>query len=93
MNEQKHNHHGYGGQNNDSVHYGHSSYWKRAHRDWRFWVGVISMLAAIIIYVMSDDLAGGLAINGSRPFQAMLEPAELHNPGILKNEDSKDYRH
>jgi len=58
MNEQKHNHHGHGGQNNDSVHYGHRSYWKRAHRDWRFWVGVISMLAAIIIYVMSDDLAG-----------------------------------
>jgi hypothetical protein len=32
-------------------------YWKRAHRDWRFWVGLVSMLAAITIYVMSDDLA------------------------------------
>ncbi len=33
------------------------SYWKRAHHDWRFWVGMVFMLAAIAIYVFSDDLA------------------------------------
>jgi hypothetical protein len=27
------------------------------HRDWRFWIAVFAMLAAMIIYVMSDDLA------------------------------------
>ena len=32
-------------------------YWKRAHRDWRFWVGMGLMLFAITIYVLSDDLA------------------------------------
>jgi hypothetical protein len=33
-------------------------YWKRAHRDWRFWAAVGLMFAAMVIYVMSDDLAG-----------------------------------
>ncbi len=32
-------------------------YWKRMHRDWRFWVGVILMAAALAIYVLSGDLA------------------------------------
>ena len=32
-------------------------YWRRAHRDWRFWVGVVLMSAAIAIYVMTIDLA------------------------------------
>jgi hypothetical protein len=31
-------------------------YWSRAHRDWRFWVGVVLLSAAIFIYVMSDNL-------------------------------------
>ena len=32
-------------------------YWKRAHQDWRMWVGVILMLAAMVVYVTSDDFA------------------------------------
>ena len=32
-------------------------YWKRAHQDWRFWVGFVFMLAAITIYVASNNLA------------------------------------
>ena len=32
-----------------------NSYWKRAHRDWRFWVGVLLMSAAIAMYVMSEN--------------------------------------
>ena len=47
MNETRH-HHG---------HDGHSPYWKRAHHDWRFWVGMCLMFAAISMYVMSDDLS------------------------------------
>jgi len=35
----------------------HHPYWRRAHHDWRFWAGLILMLAAITIYVLSDDLA------------------------------------
>jgi hypothetical protein len=32
-------------------------YWKRAHRDWRIWVGLFLMLAAIGIYVVTVDLS------------------------------------
>ena len=32
-------------------------YWKRAHHDWRFWVGMCFMFAALAIYILSDDLA------------------------------------
>ncbi len=32
-------------------------YWKRAHKDWKFWVGVLFIAAAIIIYVLSLDLS------------------------------------
>jgi hypothetical protein len=39
------------------VHDGHRPYWKRAHRDWRFWAGVSFMFAAIVIYAIIDDLA------------------------------------
>ena len=32
-------------------------YWKRAHKDWKFWVGVLFIAAAIVIYVLSLDLS------------------------------------
>lgn len=32
------------------------AYWKRAHRDWRFWIGVVLMVSAMVVYVMSDNL-------------------------------------
>jgi hypothetical protein len=59
--------HGNEGQASESVHHGHNTsghgpsgngpYWKRAHHDFRFWIGLILMLTAITIYVLSDDLA------------------------------------
>ncbi len=39
------------------AHDGIPPYWRRAHHDWRFWVGLIAMLAAITIYILSEDLA------------------------------------
>jgi hypothetical protein len=30
--------------------------WKRAHHDWRFWVGMVVTFAAVLIYVINDDL-------------------------------------
>jgi hypothetical protein len=33
------------------------AYWRRMHRDWRMWVGLVLMLAAITIYILSEDLA------------------------------------
>jgi hypothetical protein len=32
-------------------------YWQRAHRDWKFWVAVGFLFAALFIFIMSDNLA------------------------------------
>jgi hypothetical protein len=34
----------------------HRPYWRRAHRDWRLWIIVILMLAAMAVYLMTGDL-------------------------------------
>jgi hypothetical protein len=61
MNESNYGHHGNEGMDPDGAHHNaHGDprpYWKRAHRDWRVWVGLVLMFAAITIYVLSDDLA------------------------------------
>jgi hypothetical protein len=57
MNEIQHSQHPHGRPNSDSVRGGHRPYWKRAHHDWRLWVGVFLMLVAIIIFVVSEDFA------------------------------------
>jgi hypothetical protein len=52
-----HHHHQHHATNGGGAHPAHIPYWKRAHADWRFWVGVMLMFVAMIIYVMSGDLA------------------------------------
>ncbi|MGI4828826.1 MAG: hypothetical protein ACRYFU_11650 [Janthinobacterium lividum] len=32
-------------------------YWKRAHHDWRFWVAVFFIFAALAVYISSVDLS------------------------------------
>ena len=32
-------------------------YWQRAHRDWRFWVGVVCIFVALAIYISTVDLS------------------------------------
>jgi hypothetical protein len=54
MNDSSHHRHG---SDHNSVHESHRPYWKRAHHDWRFWGALFLMLAAMIIYVMSEDFA------------------------------------
>jgi len=49
------NHHINERQENNNEYHDHSPYWKRAHRDWRIWVGVILMFTAILYYIMSDN--------------------------------------
>ena len=41
----------------DRGHHVHHPYWKRAHHDWKCWAALILMLTAMMIYVMTDDLA------------------------------------
>jgi hypothetical protein len=33
----------------------HGPYWKRMHHDWRFWVGVVLIMVALYIYIVSVD--------------------------------------
>lgn len=57
MNEFKHGSHGNEGPERHHVHHDQRPYWARAHHDWRFWIGLVLMLVAITIYVVSDDLS------------------------------------
>ena len=52
MDETKHESH-----YRDTIHHARRPYWKGAHRDWRVWVVLFFLFAALFIYVMSDDLA------------------------------------
>jgi len=36
---------------------GHPAYWKFAHHNWRFWVGLILIFASMFIYLMTEDLS------------------------------------
>jgi hypothetical protein len=40
----------------DHVHERHH-FWRHAHRDWRVWLAVMVMLAAIFVYVVTNDLS------------------------------------
>jgi hypothetical protein len=52
MTEQHHHH----GESQKHTHRGNQDpYWRRIHKDWRLWVAVVIMLAAILIYVLSMD--------------------------------------
>ncbi len=57
MSEGNYGHPGNEGPERERVHRGQSPYWKRAHRDWRIWVGLFFMLAAMTIYLLSEDLS------------------------------------
>ncbi len=73
MNKTNHRHHRHGSPDTDSVHPGfHRPYWKHAHHDWRLVVAVSLMLVAVIIYVMSDDLAWRPRTQPQQPLSGAL---------------------
>jgi hypothetical protein len=74
MNEGKHSSHQHGTPARESVHHEPDPYWKRAHHDWRVWVGLFFMLAAITIYVLSNNLS----------FFAQREARQSHSGSALK---------
>jgi hypothetical protein len=41
----------------DGAKAGYSSYWKFAHRDWRFWLGLILIFGSMFIYLITEDLS------------------------------------
>jgi len=56
MRDMKENRSRHGGPNGN-INSGPGPYWRRAHRDWRFWVGALLMATALVVYVMSEDLS------------------------------------
>jgi hypothetical protein len=60
------------GPEHSRAHLDHRPNWKHAHRDWRVWVGLFFCLAAIIIYVLSEDLS---FMPGGRPHQTRSSAA------------------
>ena len=57
MKELKVSSHQHGTPARESVRHEPVPYWKRAHHDWRVWVGLFCMFAAITIYVMTNNLS------------------------------------
>ena len=57
MHEKKHVHQRQTAVDGEHIPRDTTPYWKRAHRDWRLWVGLFFMLAAIAIYVITVDLS------------------------------------
>jgi hypothetical protein len=41
-------------------------YWKRAHRDWRLWIALFLMYAAMIFCLMSEDLRWRPQLRGTQ---------------------------
>ena len=44
------------------------------HHDWRFWVGLVFMCAAITIYVASDNLSLTFGGRAQQPMPANVGP-------------------
>ncbi len=59
MNNSERLHHGNEGPDPASIRHPlpESPYWRRAHLDWKFWIALVLMFAAILIFVMSDSLS------------------------------------
>jgi hypothetical protein len=57
----------------DSIHHDPDPYWKRAHRDWRVWIGVVLMLAAMLIYLMTCDLSWRPRVHPQQPLSGAVQ--------------------
>jgi hypothetical protein len=57
MTDPQHDHQMNREQKNETDRKEHRPYWKHAHRDWRFWAALVLMIAAMSIYIMSENFA------------------------------------
>ena len=46
--------------------------WRRIHHSWPFWLGMVLVTAAIVMYVMSDNLAFIPRYHSHRPLPGQL---------------------
>jgi hypothetical protein len=59
MSENEEGAHGHNRPSGDSTIERRRPYWTRAHKDWKFWIVLVGMVAAMVIYVVSQDLSIG----------------------------------
>jgi hypothetical protein len=52
------NKHPHGDPHGGSNHPDGRPYWQRAHRDWRVWIAALFILAAMTIYLATNDMRG-----------------------------------
>jgi predicted anti-sigma-YlaC factor YlaD len=57
MNDTQQDHHIHRDPESETVQKEHRPYWRHAHHDWRFWAALTLMIAAMGIYVFSDNFA------------------------------------
>jgi hypothetical protein len=57
MSESNHHHHPQKGPHPKEDQQQSVPYWKRAHHDWRFWVAVFFIFAALAVYVSTFGLS------------------------------------
>jgi len=57
MHKGEREHHGGGEPRADTEDRELGPYWRRVHRDWKFWLGVVLLSMAIFVYVASLDLS------------------------------------
>lgn len=73
MSKHEHENHQHG-PHGSNVYHAHIPYWKRAHTDWRFWIGVMLMFLAMVVYVLSMDLAWRPGYRPQSPVPAAVGP-------------------
>ncbi|HXA45500.1 MAG TPA: hypothetical protein VNZ25_08345 [Candidatus Angelobacter sp.] len=56
MNDLENHRKSHGDPNGGPIRHGQPPYWRRAHRDWLVWFGVIVMLTAFAAYLLGGDL-------------------------------------
>jgi len=88
MKEDNHSYNSHRGSDGNSEHKLQRPYYKRAHKDWRFWAVVILMIIAMLYYVLSDDFSMRLR---ARPPYSSLPGKERsytdgYNYGMIANE-------
>lgn len=74
MQDTKHEHNETGRPSADTTIEAHRPYWKRAHHDWRFWVFLVLMIVAMVVYIVTQDLSMGTRGTQHQPVPENVAP-------------------
>lgn len=79
MKNSKHHHNKSGRPSTDSTIEAHRPRWRRIHHDWRFWVFLVLMVTAMVIYIASEDLSVHRVVSGASLSQKMSRHSINHD--------------